>query len=161
MKIAIYPGTFDPVTNGHLDVLRRACKLFPKVIIAVAENKGKSPLFNLEERMNLIRENLVDFPNVEIESFSGLLVEYAVIKDASVIIRGLRAISDFEFEFQMAQMNRHLEGNIETIFLMPSEKYFYTSSTLVKQVMTYTDRELQLIPKNVLQALRNKLHNKQ
>ena len=159
MKTAIYPGTFDPVTNGHLDVLERASKLFPKVIIAVSENSEKKTLFDLEERMFLIKKNVLKYNNVFIESFKGLLVEYALEQNASVIIRGLRAVSDFEYEFQMAQMNRHLEEDLETLFLMPNEKYFFTSSTLVKQVMKYTDRPLQLIPSNVLEALKKKLHN--
>lgn len=159
MKTAIYPGTFDPVTNGHLDVLERASKLFPKVIIAVSENSEKKTLFDLEERMFLIKKNVLKYNNVFIGSFKGLLVEYALEQNASVIIRGLRAVSDFEYEFQMAQMNRHLEEDLETLFLMPNEKYFFTSSTLVKQVMKYTDRPLQLIPSNVLEALKKKLHN--
>jgi pantetheine-phosphate adenylyltransferase len=159
MKTAIYPGTFDPVTNGHLDVLERASKLFPKVIIAVSENSEKNTLFDLEERMFLIKKNVLKYNNVFIGSFKGLLVEYALEQNASVIIRGLRAVSDFEYEFQMAQMNRHLEEDLETLFLMPNEKYFFTSSTLVKQVMKYTDRPLQLIPSNVLEALKKKLHN--
>jgi pantetheine-phosphate adenylyltransferase len=159
MKTAIYPGTFDPVTNGHLDVLERASKLFPKVIIAVSENSEKNTLFDLEERMFLIKKNVLKYNNVFIGGFKGLLVEYALEQNASVIIRGLRAVSDFEYEFQMAQMNRHLEEDLETLFLMPNEKYFFTSSTLVKQVMKYTDRPLQLIPSNVLEALKKKLHN--
>ncbi|MBN38333.1 MAG: pantetheine-phosphate adenylyltransferase [Opitutae bacterium] len=156
MSIALYPGTFDPVTNGHLDVLSRACRLFDEVIVAVsAENSPKQTAFDLETRVALVRENLESHANAKVESFGGLLVDYARKKSASVLVRGLRAVSDFEYEFQMAQMNRHLDSELETIFLMPNEKYFYTSSQLIKQVHLYGDRETNLVPRNVLDALRS------
>ena len=155
MDIAIYPGTFDPVTNGHLDVLQRARKLFGQVIIAVSEgNSGKKTTFDLKTRISLLEENIVNYDNVSVESFDGLLVDYAKTKKAKVLVRGLRAISDFEYEFQMAQMNRHLDHDLETIFLMPNEKYFFTSSQLIKQVHIFGKRETDLVPKNVLNALR-------
>lgn len=154
-KIAIYPGTFDPVTNGHLDVLRRAAAMFDKVIVAVAPNAGKGPLFDCPTRVRLFKENVLDMPNVEVCSFDGLTVDFARECGAIAIIRGLRAVSDFEFEFQLAQMNRHLEGEVETIFLMPSHKYFYISSTLIKQVSTYApERIANFIPANVLEIMR-------
>ena len=154
MITAIYPGTFDPITNGHLDVLARACRLFDRVIIAVAAgNSSKDVTFSLEERMSLANENLVEFTGASVESFTGLLVDYAQKVGASVVVRGLRAVSDFEHEFQMAQMNRHLDSKLETIFLMPNEKYFYTSSNLIKRVHLYGGRETDLVPPNVLKAL--------
>ncbi len=155
MKTAIYPGTFDPVTNGHLDVLSRAARLFGKVIVAVAEgNSPKDVTFSTEERIRLIQDNVAEFGNVEVKSFSGLLVDYACKAGASVIVRGLRAVSDFEYEFQMTQMNRHLDAELETIFLMPNEKYFFTSSNLIKQVHLQGGRETDLVPGNVVEALR-------
>lgn len=155
MNTALYPGTFDPVTKGHLDVLARACNLFDEVIVAVSEgNNSKNTLFNASERVRLVKENLMNHKNVTVESFSGLLVDYAAEKNASVLVRGLRAVSDFEYEFQMAQMNRHLDPNLETIFLMPNEKYFYTSSQLIKQVHLFGKKETDLVPENVLSALR-------
>ena len=155
MVDAIYPGTFDPVTYGHLDVLSRASKLFDRIIVAVSSgNSSKNTAFDLETRVSLVQENLGKFENVSVESFNGLLVDYAKKIGATVLIRGLRAVSDFEYEFQMAQMNRHLDSGIETIFLMPNEKYFYTSSQLIKQVHLYGDRETSLVPPNVLAALR-------
>ena len=121
MTIALYPGTFDPVTNGHLDVLSRARKLFDEVIVSVsAGNSGKETAFDLDTRMKLVKENVMSFENVKVEAFDGLLVDYAKQRGAKVLVRGLRAISDFEYEFQMAQMNRHLDSEIETIFLMPN-----------------------------------------
>ncbi len=161
MVLAIYPGTFDPVTNGHLDVLSRASKLFERVIVAVSSgNAGKKTLLDLETRIRLLKENLNAFENVEVESFDGLLVDYASLRGAKVLIRGLRVVSDFEYEFQMAQMNRHLDSDIETIFLMPNQKYFFTSSQLIKQVHLFGKRETGLVPANVLEALR-KLSRKQ
>ena len=152
---ALYPGTFDPVTYGHLDVLSRASRLFDQVTVAVSEsNSSKNTTFGLDTRVTLVRDNLNKFVNVSVEPFNGLLVEYAKKIGATVLIRGLRAVSDFEYEFQMAQMNRHLDNEIETIFLMPNEKYFYTSSQLIKQVHLYGDRETNLVPPNVLAALR-------
>lgn len=159
MTTAIYPGTFDPVTRGHLDVLKRACRLFDKVIIAVAQNDHKNPFFALEERVELIRENIVDFPNAEVDSFSGLLVEYARSKGARALIRGLRAVSDFEFEFQMNHMNRHLDPELETLFLMPTEEFFYLSSSLIRQVSCFTDDITRFVPGNVAKALRNRFPN--
>lgn len=153
MKIGIYPGSFDPITNGHLDVLYRARRIFDKVVIAVARNSAKQPLFTPEERVRLIEENLTDQPNISVMAFDGLIVDLAKELNAVALIRGLRAVSDFEHEFQMAQMNRHLDDDIETIFLMPNERYFFTSSNLVKQVFKFTDREKHLIPENVHAAL--------
>ena len=158
MKTAIYPGSFDPITNGHLDVIGRARNIFDKVIIAVANNPLKKPLFTNSERIQLIQENIKDRSEVEVMLFDGLIVDLAKQLDAVALIRGLRAISDFEHEFQMAQMNRHLDDTIETIFLMPSERYFFTSSSLVKQVFRFTDREKRLVPANVRAALSEKFN---
>ena len=157
MKIGIYPGSFDPVTNGHIDVINRARRIFDKVVVAVARNAAKEPLFTPEERVALIEENMVERPNISVIAFDGLIVDLARELNAVALIRGLRAVSDFEHEFQMAQMNRHLDEKIETIFLMPNERYFFTSSNLVKQVFKFTDREKNLIPENVHQALCKKL----
>lgn len=154
MKIAIYPGSFDPVTHGHLDVLERASRIFDQVVVAVSsDNSGKKTLFDCSQRLELIQENIKNFTNVSTESFNGLLVDYANKIGASVLVRGLRAVSDFEFEFQMAQMNRHLDSSLETIFLMPNEKYFYTSSSLIKQVHLFGNRMTGLVPDNVALAL--------
>ena len=155
-KIGIYPGAFDPITNGHLDLIDRACRIFDKVVVAVARNTSKEPLFTPEERARLIEENLVNRPNISVIAFDRLTVDLARELDAVALIRGLRAVSDFEHEFQMAQMNRRLEEKIETIFLMTNERYFFTSSNLVKQVFRFTDREKGLIPGNVHAALSEK-----
>lgn len=156
MKRAIYPGTFDPVTYGHIDVLTRACRIFDEVIIAVVANNQKGPLFSPEERVELIEENIQDIPNAKLETFDGLAVDYARSKEAVALVRGMRAVSDFDYEFQMAQMNRHLDDELETIFLMPSPEYFFTSSTLVKQVFKYTDRDTRFVPPNVHAALKKR-----
>jgi len=156
MKKAIYPGSFDPITNGHLDVINRARRIFDKVVVAVARNAAKHPLFTPEERVELIEANLVNRPNIEVLAFDGLIVDLARETGAIALIRGLRAVSDFEHEFQMAQMNRHLDEEIETIFLMPNEEFFFTSSNLVKQVFQFTGRERTLIPPNVHEALSKK-----
>lgn len=154
MKLCIYPGTFDPFTNGHLDVLQRAAKLFRQVRVAVAIDSTKKPLFSPEQRVELIRGNLRGLPNVDVVSFDGLLVEFARREKATAIIRGLRALSDFEFEFNMALMNRHLEPKVETIFVMPKESYSYTSSSLVKQIAKLGGDVSKFVPGNVAKALR-------
>lgn len=153
MRHCIYPGTFDPITYGHLDVLSRAAKLFDRVTMAVAHNPGKQPLFSVEQRIEILRPNIVPFPNVTLTSFSGLLVDFALEQKADAIIRGLRALSDFEFEFNMALMNRHLQPAIETIFVMPNEQFSYCSSTLVKQVARYGGDVSHFVPPNVAHAL--------
>jgi len=153
MRHCIYPGTFDPITYGHLDVLARAAKLFDRVTVAIAQNAGKSPLFTPEQRVAMVRPNVTQFPQVEVTVFGGLLVEFALAQQADAIIRGLRALSDFEFEFNMALMNRHLEPRIETIFVMPNEQFSYTSSTLVKQVAKFGGDVSHFVPPNVAAAL--------
>ena len=155
MKKAIYPGSFDPITNGHIDVIHRAQNLFDSIVIAVAKNTNKKPLFSVEERVQLIKENFADCKDISVIPFDGLIIDLAQEQNAVALIRGLRAVSDFDYEFQMAQMNRHLNDQIETVFLMPSEKYFFTSSNLIKQVFQYTERERLLIPPNVHKALAN------
>jgi pantetheine-phosphate adenylyltransferase len=156
MKICIYPGTFDPVTYGHLDVLERAAKLFERVTVAVAISSTKDALFNAEQRVELVRANLGHLPNVDVLSFEGLLVEFARKHQAHAIIRGLRALSDFEFEFNMALMNRHLEPKVETLFVMPKEAYSYTSSTLVKQIAKLGGDVAKFVPPNVAAALQQR-----
>ena len=157
MKRAIYPGSFDPVTHGHLDVVERARKLFDEVIVAVAYNDEKSPVFTLEERLGLLRQTLGKIDNVRIAHFSGLLVDFAREQQASAVIRGLRAISDFEFEFQMALMNRKLEGNVETMFLMPKEEYTYLSSRIVKEIARLGGDVSKFVAAPVAKALAAKL----
>ncbi len=156
MKICIYPGTFDPVTNGHLDVMCRAARIFDKVVIGIALNKDKKPLFSAEERLALIEGNLSNWPNVSATIFEGLLMDFARANQANAVVRGLRAVSDFEFEFQMALMNRHLSPEIETIFLMPHESYTFTSSSLMKQVSKFGGDIHDFVPANVAEALREK-----
>ncbi|HEX2861190.1 MAG TPA: pantetheine-phosphate adenylyltransferase [Lacunisphaera sp.] len=154
MKHCIYPGTFDPITNGHLDVLQRAARLFERVTVAVALRSTKSPLFSVEQRVDLIRANISHLTHVEVVSFDGLLVDFARQQKADAIIRGLRALSDFEFEFNMALMNRHLEPSVEAIFVMPNEAYSYTSSTLVKQIAQLGGDVTNFVPANVAAALK-------
>ena len=131
---AMYPGTFDPITLGHEDLVRRACRLFDKVVVAIAANPGKEPMFTLEERVALAKDALQEFDNVEVTGYEGLTVEFARQNGLQVIVRGLRAISDFEYEFQLANMNRHLTDEVETAFLTPTEKYTYISSSLVREI---------------------------
>ena len=157
MRTVIYPGSFDPFTNGHLDVVERAAKLFDRVIVAVAQNTDKQPLFTQAERKRQIATVLDDLPNVEVTEFKGLLVEFAKTQKAQAIIRGLRAVSDFEFEFQLALMNRKLEEEIETIFMMPREAYTFLSSKLVKEIAQLGGDVSAFVPANVEQALKGKL----
>lgn len=154
---AVYPGTFDPFTNGHLDIVQRALRLFPKLVVAVAANPQKAPLFSLAERIRIIHEATTGMPGVEIDSFDALTVEYVRTKGARVIIRGIRAVSDFEFEFQMALMNQRLNSKIETIFMMPAEQYTYISSRLIKEVFALGGQVHGLVPDMVERRLREKL----
>jgi pantetheine-phosphate adenylyltransferase len=154
--IAIYPGTFDPLTNGHLSILNRSLKIFDKLIIAILINPKKTPLFSLEERIDMIKEVLGDKGNIEVDSFDGLLVDYAVRKGASVIVRGLRALSDFEFEFQLALMNRKLNRDVQSVFLMTDYKWFYTSSTIIKEAASLNGNISGLVPPIVCQRLKEK-----
>jgi len=156
MRRAIYPGSFDPVTNGHLDVIERARKLFDEVVVAVAHNDEKQPLFSLEQRLDLLRETAGRIENVRISEFSGLLVEFARAQNAGAVIRGLRAVSDFEFEFQMALMNRNLNAAVETIFLMPKEEYTYLSSRIVKEIARLGGNVSSFVPGCVAKALTGK-----
>lgn len=161
MKRAIYPGTFDPITYGHLDILNRAIKLFDEIIITIAVNPGKEPLFSLDERRKLIEKTLEthsDKTQIKIEGFDGLLVNFAMEKKASAIIRGLRAVSDFEYEFQMALMNRRLSDGISTVFMMPHEKYTYLNSTIVKEVARLGGNISNFVPPEVEQALLKKFN---
>ena len=157
MRIAIYPGSFDPLTNGHLDVVQRAAKLFDRVIVAVAKNESKHPLFTLDERQTLVKKAVAHLPQVVTDSFDGLLVEYAATRKAGVIVRGLRAVSDFEFEFQLALMNRKLDENIETIFMMPKDTYTFLSSRIVKEIARLGGDVSAFVPAHVQSALRKKL----
>ena len=157
IRRAIYPGSFDPVTNGHLDVIDRARKLFDEVIVAVAHNDQKEPLFTLEERLGFLQDTIGKLENVEIAPLDGLLVDFAVARKASAVVRGLRAISDFEFEFQMALMNRKLEAGVETIFLMPKEEYTYLSSRIVKEIAWLGGDVTEFLPAQVAAALRTRL----
>ncbi|MFV0336804.1 MAG: pantetheine-phosphate adenylyltransferase [Chthoniobacterales bacterium] len=157
---AIYPGSFDPVTFGHIDVIKRAANFVDEVIVAVAENENKKPLFTSDERTHMLMESLKDHPGVRVESFDCLLVDYAQERKVNVILRGLRAISDFEFEFQMALMNRRLKPNLETVFLTPSEDVTFLSSRLVKEVARLGGDVRQFVPEIAVQALAKKFAEK-
>jgi len=157
VKIAIYPGTFDPVTNGHLDILARAASVFELVYIAVAHNLHKNPLFTIEERIQMIQACIKDYSNVRIEQFNGLAVDFARKVGATVIIRGLRAISDFDYEFQMALMNRHMDDTIDTVFFMPHEDYTYLSSSTVRELVRFGGNVAEFVPEIVEEELIKKL----
>ena len=156
MQLAVYPGTFDPITNGHVDILRRSLKIFDRVVVALAENIRKGPLFTMEERKLMIAESLGHDPRIELDAFDGLLVDYVKRRKAGVVIRGLRALADFEYEFQLAHMNRHLAPQVETLFLMTSEESFYVSSSLVKEVALMGGDVSRMVPPAVVAALKTK-----
>ena len=155
-RVAIYPGSFDPLTNGHVDIIDRGARIFDLIIVAILVNAEKSPLFTMQERVDIVRDVFKDRPNVEVDTFDGLLVDYAKRRHAQVIVRGLRAVSDFEAEFQMALMNRRLDPRLETVFMMPAEQYSYISSRLIKEVFALGGRVSGLVPETVEQRLRDK-----
>ncbi len=155
-RIAIYPGSFDPITNGHVDIIKRANRIFDEIIVLVAFNPGKTSLFSVEERCQFIREIFSDVPGVRVDSHSGLLIDYLKMSGASTILRGMRALSDFEYEFQMALMNRRQTKHIETVFLMSGYRWFYTSSKLIKEVASLGGSVRGLVPENVYQKLMEK-----
>ena len=160
MRTAIYPGSFDPITNGHLDVLQRAAKLFDRVIVAVARSESKHPLFTLEKRVQMVARAVRHLPSVEADSFDGLLVNYVEQRSAQAVVRGLRAVSDFEFEFQLALMNRKLNERIETIFMMPKDTYTFLSSRIVKEIAQLGGDVSAFVPAHVRTALAGKFSHK-
>jgi pantetheine-phosphate adenylyltransferase len=160
MRKIIYPGTFDPVTYGHIDLIERAIELFDAVVVTVAINPGKAPLFTTEERVNMLKDSLKEFKNVIVDSFDGLVVDHAKIVGATGILRGLRAVSDFEYEFQMALMNRKLATNIATVFLMPHEKFTYLNSTIIRNLASLNSDVSDFVPPVVQEALKKKFQVK-
>lgn len=160
MRTAVYPGSFDPITNGHLDVIQRAAKLFDRVIVAVAKNESKNPFFSMSQRQELCAQAVAHLPNVTVDAFTGLLVEYVERVQGDAVVRGLRAVSDFEFEFQLALMNRKLNERVETIFMMPKDTYTFISSRLVKEIARLGGDVSSFVPKVVQEALANRLNAK-
>lgn len=156
--IAVYPGTFDPITNGHIDIIRRASRMFDKVLVTLAVNSSKSPLFETSERLEMIHCSVESIPGVEVGTFEGLVVDYANMVGASVLIRGLRAISDFEYEFQIALMNRKQHSGIDTVFLMPDERYTYLSSSLIKEIARHRGVIDEFVPPCVIDKLERKFN---
>jgi pantetheine-phosphate adenylyltransferase len=155
-KIAVYPGTFDPITNGHCDVVRRGLKLFDEIIVAIAKNGGKSPLFTVEERLEMVRKTFEDMPNIEVDSFDGLLVDYVVNRGADTILRGLRAVSDFEYEFQLGLMNRKLNKNVQTVFLMTGLRWIFISSSIIKEAARFGGNTQGMVPDIVYERLKKR-----
>jgi pantetheine-phosphate adenylyltransferase len=156
MRTVVYPGTFDPITNGHLDVIIRALNLFDNVLVTVADNPDKHPLFSVNERLEMIRDAVKDLGDVEVEPFSGLIVDYAKLNNACAIIRGLRAISDFEAEFQMALMNRHMNQDIATVFLMPHDRYTHLNSSIIREIASLGGDVSSYVPAKVMNRLKEK-----
>lgn len=154
--VAIYPGSFDPITNGHLDVIERGARLFDRLIVSILQNESKSPLFTVEERMEMLRETVAHIPNAEVDCFNGLLADYAIERGAKVLLRGIRAISDYEYELQMALMNRRLQPDIETVFLLAGENMSFISSKLVKEVISLGGSITGLVPPNIESRLRTR-----
>lgn len=161
MKIGIYPGSFDPVTKGHLDIIERSAKMVDKLFVAVLNNNTKSPLFSVDERVNMLCEVTKDIPNVQIDAFSGLLVDYAKKRNATIIIRGLRAVTDFEYELQMSQTNYKLSPGLETVFLTTCPEYAYLSSTTVKEVAAFGGDISQFVPDTVMERMQEKSKKKE
>lgn len=159
MSIAVYPGSFDPVTYGHIDIIQRGSKIFDQVIVAVLHNRNKSPLFSVEERIHLLMEVTARYDNVSVDHFNGLLIDYMKTKKAKTIIKGLRAVSDFEYELQMASINKRLDDDVETLFMMTNNNYSYLSSSIVKDVAKYNGPVNDLVPPIVEEALRKKFTN--
>lgn len=160
MRLGVYPGSFDPVTLGHVDIIRRSAKLVDKLIIAVLNNSEKNPLFTVEERVNMIKRVTSDLPNVEVDSFHGLLVDYMKLKNANVIFRGLRAVSDFEYELQIAQLNRNLNESADTMFLATSVEYAYLSSSSVREIAKYKGDISKLVPSELIEVIHKKYEEK-
>lgn len=160
MRTVIYPGSFDPLHNGHLDVVRRAARIFDQVIVAVAFNEGKKPLFTVDERYEMVRNAIADLPNVTADRFDGLLVHYVVQQNACAVLRGLRAVSDFEFEFQLALMNRKLDERVETLFMTPKDTYTFVSSRLVKEIARLGGDVSPFVPDNIVASLQRKLRQR-
>ncbi len=155
-KVAIYPGSFDPVTNGHIDIIERGLKLFDKVIVSILHNPGKKNLFTLDERLEMLKDCMKKFNNIEVDSFDGLLVDYAATRNADAILRGLRAMSDFEYEFQMALMNRRLNREVQTVFLMTGLRWIFTSSSIIKEAIQFGGNIDGMVPKLVQNKLKRK-----
>ena len=157
MKTAIYPGSFDPLTNGHLDIISRSAEIFDKVIVAVSVNSQKKPLFTIEERIEMVKSIVKEIKNVEVKTFTGLLADFAINENAKVLIKGLRAVSDFEYEFQMALINKQLQPELETLFMMCNKEYSYLSSSIVKEVARYGGDLTGLVPDMLIEKIKNKL----
>lgn len=155
-KTAVYPGSFDPLTNGHIDIINRGLRIFDKIIIAIGSNPTKSALFSVEERMDMIRDLIGDNQRLEVDSYEGLLVDYLIDVDATIILRGLRALSDFEYEFQLALMNRRLDRQVETVFLMTGSKWFYCNSRIIKEAAAFGGSVRGMVPDDVLRRLKEK-----
>jgi pantetheine-phosphate adenylyltransferase len=154
--LAIYPGSFDPITNGHMDLIKRGLGLFDKIIVAILINSSKNPLFSVEERIEILKESLKDLPNIEVDTFSGLLVDYAAGKNATAILRGMRAVSDFEYEFQLALMNRRLNRKVETVFLMTGLRWIFTSSSIIKEAARFGGDISDMVPPFADEKLKEK-----